>query len=426
MASEAETVTGVYVKDTDATCTANEKGHYEATFANEAFVAQATDANSVEVPDTILDHVYGAPAYTWNNNECTATRVCDCTASETETVTGAYVKDTDATCTENEKGHYEATFENEAFEAQATAANSVEVPDTAKHSPAEAVLEGREMVTRCSVCGEPIETVPVYTTFNDGELICDPSLGYHLGEYAVPMTELSDKAVHFEFKFETDGSFNVCLLAADWANVTGYFTVTKSGDSVTTTVGRVVALSDGWYAWELNARAFAGDGANRAADIGLFYATEAVKGKVLIDFTSFSAVPMYRNGTTYANGEVIGGAAGYQFGAYAVPMTKLSGKALHFEFKIEGDGSFNICLLDLNWANITAYFTVTKSGDSVTATAGRIVDLGDGWYAWEQNASAFAGDGANRATGIEMVYTQTPVTGTVIIDWSSLSAVNAF
>ena len=190
-------------------------------------------------------HVYGNAVYAWDGDKCTATRTCACEDSETETVTGVYVKDTDASCTENEKGHYEATFENTVFAAQVMAANSVEVPDTVKHSPAEAVLEGREMVTRCSVCDEPIETVPVYTTFNDGDEICDPEFGYVLGDYGVAMEELEDKAVHFEFKFETDGSFNVCLLGADWANVTGYFTVAKSGDSVTTTMGRVVALSDG-------------------------------------------------------------------------------------------------------------------------------------------------------------------------------------
>ena len=177
----------------------------------------------------------------------------------------------------------------------------------------------------------------------------------------------------------------------------------------------------------MNKRAFAGDGASRATEIGLFYATEAVKGKVLIDFTSFSAVPMYRNGTTFTDGEKIGGEKGeYYLGTNAVPMSSLENKALRFEFKFETDGSFNICILAADWANVTGYFTVTKSGDSVTATAGRIVDLGDGWYAWEQNTSAFAGDGAGRATGIEMIYTTTPVAGTVVIDWSSLSAVDAF
>ena len=424
--SETETVTGVYVKDADATCAANEKGHYEATFVNEVFEAQATAANSVEIPDTKTEHVYGEVTYTWDGDKCTATRTCACEDSETETVTGVYVKDADASCAENEKGHYEATFENTVFAAQATAANSVEVPDTVKHSPAEAVLEGREMVTRCSVCGEPIETVPVYTTFNDGDAICDPAFGYALGDYGVAMEKLEDKAVHFEFKFETDGSFNVCLLGADWANVTGYFTVAKSGDSVTTTIGRVVALSDGWYAWELNKRAFAGDGASKATEIGLFYATEAVKGKVLIDFTSFSAVSMYRNGTTFTNGEVIGGATGILLGASAVPMSSLENKALRFEFKFETDGSFNICILAADWANVTGYFTVTKSGNDITSTIGRIVELGDGWYAWELNKRAFAGDGASRATDVGLIYATTAVTGTVVIDFTSFAAVNMY
>ena len=264
------------------------------------------------------------------------------------------------------------------------------------------------------------------TTFTDGELICDPALAYQLGAYAIPMAELSGKAIHFEFKFETDGSFNICLLASDWANVTGYFTVTKSGNSVTSTIGRIVAFSDGWYAWELNAKDFAGDGASRAANIGLVYATEAVTGTVMIDFTSFAAVNMYRTGTTFTNGEVIGGATGILLGANAVSMTELNGKAIHFEFKFETDGSFNICLLDADWANVTGYFTVTKSGNSVTSTMGRIVDLGDGWYAWELNAKDFAGDGVGRAANIGLVYSTQGVSGTVMIDLTSFAAVDKY
>ena len=99
---------------------------------------------------------------------------------------------------------------------------------------------------------------------------------------------------------------------------------------------------------------------------------------------------------------------------------------MRFEFKFETDGSFNICILAADWANVTGYFTVTKSGNDITSTIGRIVELGDGWYAWEQNASDFAGDGASRAVNIGMVYTTTPVAGAVVIDWSSLSAVDAF
>ena len=38
--------------------------------------------------------------------------------------------DTPASCLENEKGHYEATFENPSFTVQISEENSVEIPDT--------------------------------------------------------------------------------------------------------------------------------------------------------------------------------------------------------------------------------------------------------------------------------------------------------
>ncbi len=57
--SEAETVTAVYVKDTDATRKSNEKGHYEATFESSNFAKQLTEANSVEKEDTKLAGLSG-------------------------------------------------------------------------------------------------------------------------------------------------------------------------------------------------------------------------------------------------------------------------------------------------------------------------------------------------------------------------------
>ncbi len=56
-------------------------------------------------------------------------RVCirDSKHVEEETATAEYVKDADATCTSAEKGHYQATFTNSAFEVQNTATNSVAI-----------------------------------------------------------------------------------------------------------------------------------------------------------------------------------------------------------------------------------------------------------------------------------------------------------
>ncbi len=109
---------------------------------------------------------------------------------------------------------------------------------------------------------------PVFETYDDGEKIGGGE--YYLGDAAIPMTELNGKALHLEFKIVEDGSFSFAILANDWANITGTLTITKSGDNVTAVIDSngvlyynayIVALSDGWYALELNAKDFAGDGA---------------------------------------------------------------------------------------------------------------------------------------------------------------------
>ena len=132
---ETETVTAVYVKDTDVTCDTPETGHYKAMFNNSAFAEQNTAKDSV-VNGCALNHSYGTSTYTWNGNQCTAKRVCknDITHVESETVTGTYEKDTDATCTTPEKGHYVATFSNNAFTTQTTATNSVDKGEKLGHS----------------------------------------------------------------------------------------------------------------------------------------------------------------------------------------------------------------------------------------------------------------------------------------------------
>ncbi len=88
--------------------------------------------------DSIVDpkighHYSGEVSYTWNNNQCTASWHCDhngCEEVESETVTGVYVKDSDATTESNEKGHYVATFSISEFATNSTAPNSVEIPDS--------------------------------------------------------------------------------------------------------------------------------------------------------------------------------------------------------------------------------------------------------------------------------------------------------
>lgn len=210
---ETETVTGVYVKDTDATCTVCEKGHYKAIFVNSAFLEQNTAKNSVDngnplehdfnnyisdnnatctedgtktskcshcdAENTITDvgskgHSYGETTYAWNGQNCTATRVCqkDNSHKETETVVGVYVKDTDATCTVCEKGHYKATFTNSVFIEQNTAKDSVNYGNPLNHNfewiidkPASKIETGikHEKCTRCEETRNNNTVIPVIT-----------------------------------------------------------------------------------------------------------------------------------------------------------------------------------------------------------------------------------------------------------------------
>ena len=111
-----------------------------------------------------LEHDYSQPQYVWNNNQCTATRVCsrDNTHVETETVTAVYQKDTDVTCIAPEKGHYVATFINTAFTIQSTAKDSVSVGEELGHlftdykynNDAKCGIDGTETAYCDHDCGE--------------------------------------------------------------------------------------------------------------------------------------------------------------------------------------------------------------------------------------------------------------------------------
>ncbi len=122
-----------YIPNGDATCTEN--GTETATCSRQGCEEKdtRTDENSA------LDHEYGLVTYIWNENQCTAERICshDNTHKEIETVTATYVKDSDATCDIAETGHYQATFENTAFLTQNTAVGSVITGEALGHSYSE-------------------------------------------------------------------------------------------------------------------------------------------------------------------------------------------------------------------------------------------------------------------------------------------------
>lgn len=146
-----ETTEGIDVKDTDANCEHNETYHVESNFTYSGFEKQTTGTSSHEVEGTALGHELhkDMAQYTWTGNKCKAYIFCNrigCGHTEIEEVTGSYVKDTDATCFANEKGHYKAVFVNDLFTTQNTAKNSVEVENT-KLSHDYVLVPGQESTT---------------------------------------------------------------------------------------------------------------------------------------------------------------------------------------------------------------------------------------------------------------------------------------
>ena len=155
---EAETVEGEFILDTWATCEDPDKGHYVATFENENFAEQQTEINSA-TNGVSLGHTFDEATYVWDGDTCTATRVCmtDISHVETETVIGVYVKDFDANCSEPEKGHYVATFENEGFESQQTDSGSVEVGEaTGVHTEDFGDMGNGTHGVCCTTCQAPV------------------------------------------------------------------------------------------------------------------------------------------------------------------------------------------------------------------------------------------------------------------------------
>ncbi len=117
---ETEVSNSTYDVTKPATCTVAGEGKYTATFTNEHF---ETQYQIIVLP--IVPHDYGAPIYTWdeNNAHCTARRECSMDAShyEEETVSSTYSIISAATCLYAGLGHFEAHFTNTTLTTQTQA-----------------------------------------------------------------------------------------------------------------------------------------------------------------------------------------------------------------------------------------------------------------------------------------------------------------
>ncbi len=136
---KSETKTAEYVKDSNATCTKPEKGHYEVIFNDDDFLSSETEKNSVTNGNP-LGHtdVENAPVvYSWGyngENICTASKHCQrCNIILIyKDLEGEYVRDTEPTYTDNAKGHYTVTFTEDwvTEKTQNSPFASVEEPNT--------------------------------------------------------------------------------------------------------------------------------------------------------------------------------------------------------------------------------------------------------------------------------------------------------
>ena len=284
----------------------------------------------------------------------------------------------------------------------------------------------------------PVRAGSYYTT---GVQIGAPS--WIILENPVKMTALENKALHFEFKFDSDVGrfgFAICCDDYNWSNITGTLVIEKqAGGAIVANMGKIKALEDGWYAWELNRDMFRGNGASIAEDVSLIYHQgETVQGNVIIDWNSMQAVDAYtltkeERSETFVEGDKIE----HYFYEKGIAMSALENKAMQLDFKFTSDtGRFGFAFLDNlhDWANITGSLVVTKNSDgTVTANMGKVVALEDGWYAWKLNRADFAGGGVGSAETVDLVWhndgvdgIETSVRGTVMIDWNSMQAVDAY
>ena len=248
---------------------------------------------------------------------------------------------------------------------------------------------------------------------------------------------VNGKAVRFEFKFASEtGSFGFSVMcSAPWTTVSSSKTlITKTADGVTSNNGRVVALENGWYAWEMNAVDFE---STSASQIDFIYPRQDVAGTLYVDWNSLTIVDAYKTrdaAVKYENGEKLNGGANYLLST-PISMAELNGKALRFEFKFESEtGSFAFSLMEYApWLRLTNTVTITKTAsgfpvtdDGTNKACGRIVDAGDGWYAWEINAADFPGSGAATAQMIDIIVPRNTVEGTLYLDWGSFAIVDAY
>ena len=364
----SETKDGTFVEDTAATCCTAQKGHYEVEFDDARLGSARTDANSATGDAATGNHTfdYANKVVTWNGDTATATAACSttgCTETVSEEKQGTYVKDSDATCTAPEKGHYEVEFVNTNFGTASTAVNSVENGDPHAHTLGSLIpqvdkhrdQDGMKAHYVCEECeglfdeeenpcaADDLKIANTFGTFNANE---DASY-----VFKSPLAAGSKVVFDFKINESSDKWINFCLMDNSWANHTEYITVYAGGNCKVlpgVTVGQV--LEDGY--------------------IRVTVDTAVVPCEGTLEQIDFMYI---RGATSNANGsfeyDPIGGtvAPGEKFapGSYQYKLcdeVNLFGTVSTFDISFITEGFINFRFEELNWGKASKYIKLSSEG----------------------------------------------------------------
>ena len=127
-----------------------------------------------------VNHDYGTPTYSWNGQQCTATRACqnDQSHIETETVNATYSIVNDATNTEEGLGRWTAVFTNSAFDVQTKEVTiDVKAPATIK-SVEGATIDGLNIYLQVDKSTEQVELSQIVNVVPKCTwVLCDNEMG---------------------------------------------------------------------------------------------------------------------------------------------------------------------------------------------------------------------------------------------------------
>ncbi|MBR2320781.1 MAG: hypothetical protein IKA57_01445, partial [Clostridia bacterium] len=173
-------------------------------------------------------------------------------------------------------------------------------------------------------------------------------------------------------------------------------------------------------------------GAATAQMIDLIVPRNTVVGTLYLDWGSFAIVDEYDNRIEKATKMEAGDASKqiYFKNNAQIAITDLVGKAIQVDFQPADNSEgelFRFSLHSAGWNNMTGTVVISRSGNTITANQGIVVDTGDGWYSWQLCHALFMGDGSNKpnATNVAFLYTST-ITQAVYIYGEGVKVVDPY